>query len=97
MYIAHTAQHPEYSSFYRPSILQGSIAKYQSQFRAHTGNMPPENDHLTSLENLTDQAIPIPIQIFLWKQVAPFVRPKLGKLHEASCMVNNTNTNKRIK
>ncbi|XP_065170367.1 protein unc-80 homolog isoform X8 [Atheta coriaria] len=48
--------------------------------------MPPENDHLTSLENLTDQAIPIPIQIFLWKQVAPFVRPKLGKLHEASCM-----------
>ncbi|CAH1139308.1 unnamed protein product [Phyllotreta striolata] len=35
--------------------------------------------------NLADNALPIPIQIFLWKQVGPFVKPKLGKLHEASC------------
>ncbi|XP_030758641.1 protein unc-80 homolog isoform X4 [Sitophilus oryzae] len=35
---------------------------------------------------LGDMALPIPIQIFLWRQVSPFVRPKLGKLHEASCM-----------
>ncbi|XP_066154738.1 protein unc-80 homolog isoform X3 [Euwallacea fornicatus] len=42
-----------------------------------------------SLQNegiLNEVAVPIPIQIFLWRQVSPFVRPKLGKLHEASCM-----------
>ncbi|BES88441.1 unc-80 homolog (Hypothetical protein) [Nesidiocoris tenuis] len=32
------------------------------------------------------QNVPIPIQIFLWQQTSPFTRPKLGKLHEASCM-----------
>ncbi|KAG5895326.1 hypothetical protein JTB14_000598 [Gonioctena quinquepunctata] len=47
----------------------------------------PEADRRNSAEiNLADNALPIPIQIFLWRQVAPFVRPKLGKLHEASCM-----------
>ncbi|XP_025829365.1 protein unc-80 homolog [Agrilus planipennis] len=34
----------------------------------------------------SDDYLPIPIQIFLWKQTSPFVKPKLGKLHEASCM-----------
>lgn len=50
-----------------------------------------------------DEALPIPIQVFLWRQIryfcknikiknnflicSPFVKPKLGKLHEASCMV----------
>ncbi|XP_046670285.1 uncharacterized protein LOC124360589 isoform X5 [Homalodisca vitripennis] len=33
-----------------------------------------------------DQALPVPIQTFLWQQISPFTRPKLGKLHEASCM-----------
>ncbi|XP_069694360.1 protein unc-80 homolog isoform X2 [Periplaneta americana] len=37
-------------------------------------------------DSYNDQALPIPIQIFLWRQVSPFIRPKLGKLHEASCM-----------
>ncbi|KAL0270475.1 UNVERIFIED_CONTAM: hypothetical protein PYX00_007876 [Menopon gallinae] len=37
-------------------------------------------------DNLQDQALPLPIQIFLWRQISPFIRPKLGKLHEASCM-----------
>jgi UNC80 N-terminal len=32
--------------------------------------------------------LPVPVQIFLWRQIAPFVRPKLGKLHEANCMVS---------
>ncbi|KAJ8917161.1 hypothetical protein NQ315_012653 [Exocentrus adspersus] len=46
-----------------------------------------ESERRCSAElNLADNALPIPIQIFLWKQVSPFVRPKLGKLHEASCM-----------
>ncbi|XP_071950483.1 protein unc-80 homolog isoform X2 [Antedon mediterranea] len=30
--------------------------------------------------------IPLPIQIFLWRQTSPFIRPKLGKLYEASCV-----------
>ncbi|KAH1025785.1 hypothetical protein HUJ05_010443 [Dendroctonus ponderosae] len=42
------------------------------------GAMPGES-------TLSDTAIPIPIQIFLWRQVGPFVKPKLGKHHEASC------------
>ncbi|XP_050510714.1 protein unc-80 homolog isoform X5 [Diabrotica virgifera virgifera] len=46
-----------------------------------------ESERKCSAEiHLADNALPIPIQIFLWKQVGPFVRPKLGKLHEASCM-----------
>lgn len=34
----------------------------------------------------TEEIVPIPIQIFLWRQTAPFVRPRLGKLHDAACM-----------
>jgi protein unc-80 len=38
--------------------------------------------------------LPVPVQTFLWRQIAPFVRPKLGKLHEANCMVSrNLNSN----
>ncbi|KAK0161492.1 hypothetical protein PV327_009957 [Microctonus hyperodae] len=35
---------------------------------------------------LMEQALPIPIQLYLWRQLRPFTRAKLGKLHEASCM-----------
>lgn len=38
-------------------------------------------------DGLQDLGLPVPIQTFLWRQIAPFIRPKLGKLHEASCMV----------
>ncbi|CAG7787075.1 unnamed protein product [Allacma fusca] len=31
-------------------------------------------------------AVPIPIQTFLWRQTCPFIRPRLGKLHEATCV-----------
>lgn len=41
-------------------------------------------------DGLQDLGIPVPIQTFLWSQIAPFIRPKLGKLHEAACMVNKT-------
>ncbi|XP_037920959.1 protein unc-80 homolog [Hermetia illucens] len=37
-------------------------------------------------DGLQDLGLPVPIQTFLWRQIAPFIRPKLGKLHEASCM-----------
>ncbi|CAH1781833.1 unnamed protein product [Owenia fusiformis] len=33
-----------------------------------------------------DQTIPLPIQTFLWRQSSAFIRPKLGKMTEASCM-----------
>ncbi|XP_063984989.1 protein unc-80 homolog isoform X3 [Diachasmimorpha longicaudata] len=36
--------------------------------------------------SLLEQALPIPIQLYLWRQMRPFTRAKLGKLHEASCM-----------
>lgn len=38
-------------------------------------------------EGLHDLGLPVPVQTFLWGQIAPFIRPKLGKLHEAACMV----------
>lgn len=43
-------------------------------------------------DGLQDLGLPVPVQTFLWRQIAPFIRPKLGKLHEASCMVRIINT-----
>ena len=39
-------------------------------------------------DGLQDLGLPVSVQTFLWRQIAPFIRPKLGKLHEASCMVS---------
>ncbi|KAE8738059.1 hypothetical protein FOCC_FOCC016467, partial [Frankliniella occidentalis] len=40
----------------------------------------------SSLEDsYNDQTLPIPIQTFMWHQISPFIRPKLGRAHEASC------------
>uniref|UniRef100_A0A8D8LFR6 Protein unc-80 homolog n=1 Tax=Cacopsylla melanoneura TaxID=428564 RepID=A0A8D8LFR6_9HEMI len=48
--------------------------------------MSPAHDRRTSFHDwFNEQTIPIPIQTFLWQQTTPFIRPKLGKLHEASC------------
>ncbi|KAL5013018.1 hypothetical protein ScPMuIL_011569 [Solemya velum] len=33
-----------------------------------------------------DQSIPLPIQTFFWRQTSPFIRPKLEKLCDASCV-----------
>lgn len=44
-------------------------------------------------DGLQDLGLPVPVQTFLWRQIAPFIRPKLGKLHEASCMVRNSCNN----
>lgn len=38
-------------------------------------------------DGLQDLGLPVSVQTFLWGQIAPFIRPKLGKLHEAACMV----------
>lgn len=38
-------------------------------------------------DGLQDLGVPMPVQTFLWNQIAPFIRPKLGKLHEAACQV----------
>ncbi|XP_053975913.1 protein unc-80 homolog [Hylaeus volcanicus] len=35
--------------------------------------------------NLQEHALPIPVQMFLWRQLRPFIRAKLGRLHEATC------------
>ncbi|XP_029661672.1 protein unc-80 homolog [Formica exsecta] len=34
---------------------------------------------------IQEQPLPIPVQMFLWRHIRPFIRAKLGKLHEASC------------
>lgn len=39
-------------------------------------------------DGMQDLGLPGNVQSFLWRQIAPFIRPKLGKLHEASCMVS---------
>lgn len=38
-------------------------------------------------DGLQDLGVPVSIQTFLWRQITPFIRPKLGKLHETTCMV----------
>ncbi|KZS13208.1 Unc-80 protein [Daphnia magna] len=45
-------------------------------------------------KNATDQPVsedivPLHIQTFLWRQTSSFLRPKIGKMHEASCIVSN--------
>lgn len=48
-----------------------------------------EEFNIDGLEDgMLDLGLPVSVQTFLWRQIAPFVRPKLGKLHEASCMVS---------
>lgn len=39
-------------------------------------------------ESYNEDIIPIAVQMFLWKQTTPFVRPKFGKVHETGCMVS---------
>ncbi|XP_068157117.1 protein unc-80 homolog [Drosophila tropicalis] len=37
-------------------------------------------------DGLQDLGLPVSVQTFLWRQIAPFIRPKLGKLHESTCL-----------
>lgn len=51
-------------------------------------NLQGQIEKLSSYDNgLHDLGLPVPIQTFLWSQIAPFIRPKLGKVHEATCTV----------
>ncbi|XP_024080721.1 protein unc-80 homolog [Cimex lectularius] len=61
-----------YTSSLLPVALQGQAARFSAQMDWKSGDGG-------------GQTIPIPIQIFLWQHTSPFTRPKLGKLHEASC------------
>ncbi|KAJ8665379.1 hypothetical protein QAD02_007041 [Eretmocerus hayati] len=38
------------------------------------------------LNLLNEPQLPFPIQTYLWRQLRPFIRPKLGRVHEASCV-----------
>ncbi|CAB0043579.1 unnamed protein product [Trichogramma brassicae] len=38
-----------------------------------------------SMDNYEIQ-LPVPLQLYLWKQLRPFIRVKLGRVHEASCV-----------
>ncbi|CAB3250721.1 unnamed protein product [Arctia plantaginis] len=40
---------------------------------------------ITEEDPNAEEVIPIPVQIFLWRQTSPFVRPRLGKVHDAAC------------
>ena len=51
-------------------------------------NPTPVRKNTPVEDGLQDLGLPVPVQTFLWRQIAPFIRPKLGKLHEASCMVS---------
>lgn len=56
-----------------------------------SNNNDCHNNNSTAMdEGLQDLGLPVPVQTFLWRQIAPFIRPKLGKLHEASCIVSIT-------
>ncbi|KAJ8724431.1 hypothetical protein PYW08_015905 [Mythimna loreyi] len=41
---------------------------------------------MTEEDPNSEEVVPIPVQIFLWRQTTPFVRPRLGKVHDAACM-----------
>lgn len=59
-----------------------------SAFRMSTIHM--DSSDLGPMDDgLQDLGLPVPVQTFLWGQIAPFIRPKLGKLHEATCQVSS--------
>nr|CAH0099449.1 unnamed protein product [Daphnia galeata] len=35
---------------------------------------------------VSEDIVPLHIQTFLWRQTSSFLRPKIGKMHEASCI-----------
>ncbi|XP_023931098.1 protein unc-80-like, partial [Lingula anatina] len=39
-----------------------------------------------SHEGESDNFVPLPVQLFFWRQTSPFIRAKMGKLCDASCV-----------
>ncbi|XP_049304950.1 protein unc-80 homolog [Bactrocera dorsalis] len=60
------------------------VTKTTTNNNLHMNNNE-END-IDQDDGMQDLGLPVSLQTFLWRQIAPFIRPKLGKLHEASCM-----------
>ncbi|KAK2588606.1 hypothetical protein KPH14_006375 [Odynerus spinipes] len=65
----------------------GLIRWKKPQSRTRDNGAPKKNmERRRSINgSLNEQPLPIPVQMFLWRQLRPFIRMKLGKLHEASC------------
>ncbi|KAI5631670.1 cation channel complex component UNC80 domain-containing protein [Phthorimaea operculella] len=62
-----------------PAILLLCNLCYPRPFTMKVSALSDENPN-------SDEVVPIPVQIFLWRQTTPFVRPRLGKVHDAACM-----------
>ncbi|XP_030370602.1 protein unc-80 homolog [Scaptodrosophila lebanonensis] len=58
----------------------------QNNNNSNTANNNNDDFDIDQDDGLQDLGLPVSVQTFLWRQIAPFIRPKLGKLHEASCM-----------
>ncbi|XP_064072419.1 protein unc-80 homolog isoform X1 [Vanessa tameamea] len=40
---------------------------------------------VTEDDSIDDDNVPIAVQLFLWRQTTPFMRPRFGKVHESTC------------
>ncbi|CAG5075777.1 Similar to unc80: Protein unc-80 homolog (Drosophila melanogaster) [Cotesia congregata] len=70
------------------SVLVNFLAPQPALKSVPVGREPhcDKMDNRRSFDSgLMEQALPIPVQLYLWRQLRPFTRAKLGKLHEASC------------
>ncbi|KAH8311397.1 hypothetical protein KR044_006087 [Drosophila immigrans] len=65
-------------------------ATNNNSLQANNNSQTPNNNNddfdIDQDDGLQDLGLPVSVQTFLWRQIAPFIRPRLGKLHEASCM-----------
>ncbi|XP_017847563.1 protein unc-80 homolog [Drosophila busckii] len=65
-------------------------ATNNNNLQANNNSQTPNNNNddfdIEQDDGLQDLGLPVSVQTFLWRQIAPFIRPRLGKLHEASCM-----------
>ncbi|XP_069357295.1 protein unc-80 homolog isoform X3 [Maniola hyperantus] len=41
---------------------------------------------LSEDDTSNEDIVPIAVQIFLWRQTTPFMRPRFGKVHDSACM-----------
>ncbi|CAF4414152.1 unnamed protein product [Rotaria socialis] len=55
----------------------------------YESNLPFRRDtiHNTDLPSENEDFIPVPIQIFLWRQSSPFIKQKFGNLTDASAII----------
>lgn len=60
----------------------------QTNNNSHAANNNNDDFDFDQDNGLQDLGLPVSVQTFLWRQIAPFIRPKLGKLHESTCLVS---------